>query len=202
MSPATNTRLDSNEFTWVLHPSTRVSRLQGPAKRPGGREAPPTQLFSLLPLQARHVERPEQEDEQGLAWGGLAWPELPAGPLGVASEAPVAAHCLPGLSCRDGLRRLAAPLVPPPSIVNSANEPLGPSERRCTFHCPSLCSSFGAKFSEGRGRSFLCVCVRGRYVCVCLLPCACAYSDGKKLFSFSLFLTRRCEDHRGEALVF
>lgn len=112
------------------------------------------------------------------------------------------AHCLPGLSLTF-LRRQApyrAPLIPRPSvshsgllyrkkgIVNTANEPLGPTairlprrlsywaERTSTFHCPSLCSFLVQCFSDRRGCSFSCVRTRacGRYVWVFLLfVCVC-----------------------------
>lgn len=150
---------------------------------------------------------------------------LPAHPLCVTCDTPVGAHCLPGLSFLSAeTGSFRAPLVPHWSVSHTRPlEKLGfwtlqvsRWDRRrsgCLTDCESLCRGetyfslsfslvfFGAMFSDRRGCSFLCVCADSVYGCFCFCVCAvcaraCAYGDGKHLFSFSLFLTQSCEDLR------
>ncbi|XP_072720299.1 N-acetyl-beta-glucosaminyl-glycoprotein 4-beta-N-acetylgalactosaminyltransferase 1 isoform X1 [Ciconia boyciana] len=81
---------------------------QGPSEWAGGGALASQELLPLLPLQARHVERPQQEAAQGLApraWPAAADPPCP----------PEAGHCwrpvVPDLRCGASVPARRAPIT-------------------------------------------------------------------------------------------
>lgn len=85
--------------------------LQGPSERAGGGALASQELLPLLPLQARHVERPQQEATQGLA--PRARPEATDPPL----HPPEAGHhrcpVVPDLCRRTSVPARRAPVNEP-----------------------------------------------------------------------------------------
>lgn len=167
--------------------------MQGPAERFGGWETAPAQLFSLLPLQARHVERPKQKDHKGIACGGQQRPCRHIHWVSPVRHLWELTACLDSLSFLQRQAPYRAPLVPHRSV--SLTRQLEKKEfwtlqasswdrrwsgcltdwatvqRGDVLFIVLLSVLFGAMFSDRRGCSFSCVC--GRYVWMFLLTCVC-----------------------------